>query len=192
MDFVAIDFETANMQKRHSACALGLVVVQQSRIVEEKYLLIKPETEFDYYCVRVHGITPAMVAEQPTFRECWPEIVHYFDGKNLIAHNASFDFSVYRHCMEHANLSSPFFKYFCTYKLFKKWLPGLPSYSLDMLAEHLGIPFQHHHALEDARTAAKLMIHMQDHVGIGNLDELSAHLGCIPGFVVAGGYQSFR
>ena len=41
MDFVAIDFETAN-EKRNSACSIGLTVVKNNKIVEEKYFLIKP------------------------------------------------------------------------------------------------------------------------------------------------------
>ena len=41
MDFVAIDFETAN-EKRNSACSIGLTVVKDNKIVEEKYFLIKP------------------------------------------------------------------------------------------------------------------------------------------------------
>ena len=42
MNFVAIDFETAN-EKRASACSLGLVVVKNSQIVDKRYYLIKPK-----------------------------------------------------------------------------------------------------------------------------------------------------
>ncbi len=45
MNFIAMDFETANYQK-HSACSLALVMVQDSKIVGEYYTLIQPETEF--------------------------------------------------------------------------------------------------------------------------------------------------
>ena len=36
MNFVAMDFETANHQA-HSACSLALVMVQNSQIVDEYY-----------------------------------------------------------------------------------------------------------------------------------------------------------
>ena len=43
MNFVAMDFETANGQW-HSACSLALVVVRNDQIVDSFYTLIKPET----------------------------------------------------------------------------------------------------------------------------------------------------
>lgn len=45
MNFIAMDFETANYQK-HSACSLALVMVENSQIVDEYYTLIKPKTKF--------------------------------------------------------------------------------------------------------------------------------------------------
>ena len=45
MNFIAMDFETANYQK-HSACSLALVMVRDSKIVGEYYTLIQPETDF--------------------------------------------------------------------------------------------------------------------------------------------------
>ena len=41
MDFCAIDFETATFE-RHSACEVGVCIVQNSQIVETKTWLIKP------------------------------------------------------------------------------------------------------------------------------------------------------
>ena len=41
MDFVAIDFKTTN-EKRASVCYLGITVVKNNKITEEKYWLIKP------------------------------------------------------------------------------------------------------------------------------------------------------
>ncbi|MTL83710.1 DNA polymerase III subunit epsilon, partial [Turicibacter sanguinis] len=40
MNFIAIDFETAN-EKRDSACSIGLTVVKNNQIIEQKYYLIK-------------------------------------------------------------------------------------------------------------------------------------------------------
>jgi len=43
MKFLAIDFETANYDE-YSACALGLVSVQDMVITEETHWLIRPRT----------------------------------------------------------------------------------------------------------------------------------------------------
>jgi len=69
--FVAIDFETADYP-RESACAVGLVRVENHRIVERKYSLIKPPRE-KFVFTYLHGITWEDVANQPTFRELWPK-----------------------------------------------------------------------------------------------------------------------
>ena len=44
-NFTAFDFETANY-KRSSACAIGLVKVENGVIVEEKSFLIKPQPNY--------------------------------------------------------------------------------------------------------------------------------------------------
>jgi len=68
MNFIAMDFETANYQ-RHSACSLALVMVENSQIVDEYYTLIKPETKFFWKNMQIHGIHPEDVADAPKFPE---------------------------------------------------------------------------------------------------------------------------
>lgn len=55
MNFIAIDFETAN-EKRDSACSIGLTVVKNNQIIEQKYYLIKPnELRFAPINISIHG-----------------------------------------------------------------------------------------------------------------------------------------
>jgi DNA polymerase III subunit epsilon len=64
MDFVALDFETAN-ENRDSACALGLVVVENNEIVKKDYWLIRPkELYFNPFNISIHGITPDDVKDK--------------------------------------------------------------------------------------------------------------------------------
>ena len=88
--FVAIDFETADYEP-DSACAVALVRVEGSRIVQRSYFLIRPPRKrfvFSY----LHGITWEMVAGEPTFGELWPELQPLLaDVQFLSAHNAPFD-----------------------------------------------------------------------------------------------------
>lgn len=77
MNFVAIDFETAN-EKRASACSLGLVVVKNSQIVDKRYYLIKPkELRFAPMNTRIHGLRATDVKNEKEFNELWPEIKDY-------------------------------------------------------------------------------------------------------------------
>ena len=100
MRFVALDFETAN-ERRDSACALGIAKVVGSRVVERKSWLIRPpRLKFNRRNIDIHGITAADVKDKPKFNELWPTIRRHLDGELLLAHNASFDFSVLRHVLD--------------------------------------------------------------------------------------------
>lgn len=61
-----IDVETAN-STRASICALGIICFRSGKEVFRKHYLIDPETDFAPMNIKVHGITPVMVAGKPTF-----------------------------------------------------------------------------------------------------------------------------
>jgi DNA polymerase-3 subunit epsilon len=190
LNFLAIDFETAN-RHRSSACAIGIIEVRDGEIVDTFYSLIDPDDYFDEYHISIHGITPDMVKGKPTFDELWNDIRPRFEGKRIVAHNASYDMSVLRYCLDKTSRSYPSLQYFCTYFLSKKIVTGLPSYRLDLVADHFGISFNHHDALEDARAAAIVMMRLQ---GIGQVTdpaELSESVGYRIGELFDGGYNPF-
>ena len=67
MTFAAIDFETATYHG-HSACAVGIVTVENNIITDEYYTLIKPPNNFySYHNMRVHGITSRHTEDIGTF-----------------------------------------------------------------------------------------------------------------------------
>ncbi|WP_267253755.1 exonuclease domain-containing protein [Enterococcus faecalis] len=70
MNFYAFDFETASYDK-HSACSIAIVKVENSRIVDEFYTLIKPETPFFWRNTQIHGIHESDVVNAPKFPEVW-------------------------------------------------------------------------------------------------------------------------
>lgn len=175
MEFVAIDFETANAN-RASACSIGLVTVKDGKIIDEYYSLIKPKIMyFNKENIDIHGITPEMVKDAPNFEQIWPEIFKRLQGKQVVAHFAKFDMNVLRNVLHAYYLPLPTFNYICTWVLSKKAFLGLEHYSLDYVARHIGFKFEHHHALEDARACAAIMTevinrnHPQDFVHIADM-----------------------
>ncbi|WP_100011313.1 3'-5' exonuclease [Lentibacillus sediminis] len=157
MNFVSIDFETAN-EKRFSPCAVGVVVGNEQEILDEFYSLINPLTEFRSFNTYIHGIKEADVADAPTFPEVWEELKGYLDRQLVIAHNASFDMSVLRQTLDRFDLIYPEMDYLCTANIAKRVWPSLENHKLNTLAAHHEIRFEHHHALEDARVAAKIFM----------------------------------
>ncbi len=158
MDFVAIDFETAN-EKRNSACALGITLVRNGEICDTTHQLLRPiEMRFSEWNVRVHGITEEDVTDCPTLAEYWPSIVDLIENRLVIAHNASFDISVLRHSLYSSSVAIPYLSYLCSCRLSQQAWPDLLSHSLGYLADYHGIPLEHHNAGSDAAAAASLVL----------------------------------
>ncbi|MGI6091692.1 MAG: 3'-5' exonuclease [Veillonellaceae bacterium] len=156
MNFVAIDFETAN-RYRSSACSMAVVTVEDGAVVDTAYHLIRPPVlKFDYWNTRIHGISVQDVADKPTFAELWEELRPLLEGKIIVAHNATFDISVLRSLVMEYELPRPNFKHACTVSLARKVWPGETSYKLSALAERFKLSFRHHHALDDAYICAKV------------------------------------
>ncbi len=188
MNFTAIDFETAN-EKRSSACALGIVCVEDNIVKEQCYYLIQPpDLYFNPFNVAIHGIRKSDVIDKPNFHELWPSLKHYFENNIVIAHNASFDMSVLRATLDYYKIPFPKLQYGCTWMMSKKEWPDRLSHKLNDIAAMLDFSFEHHHALEDANACAQIAIHILDKNSTFNIDELSATLGFSMGSLYPGGY----
>lgn len=160
MTFTAIDFETAT-GRRNSACAVGIVTVENGNITEKFYSLIQPpDNTYFGMNIAVHGIRPADTVNSPTFAELYPEIKTRLQGRTMVAHNESFDRSVLQRTMEHYALD------YAELQLAKRWectmriyqAKGFVPYKLNACCEKLGITLQHHEALSDAIGCAHLYL----------------------------------
>ena len=159
LDFCAIDFETAT-HERHSACEMGICLVENGDIVETKTWLIKPPSfpYFNRHNVAVHGIHPEEVKDAPTFDEIWYEAQDMLYGNLMIAHNAVFDAGVLRSCLAYYGIFKPKINYLCSIQIAKKSWKGLASYGLKNLANQHQISFNHHRAGDDAEVCAKISL----------------------------------
>lgn len=181
MNWVAIDFETANA-KHSSACALGIAVVEDGRITKRASWLIRPrELYFNYYNTYIHGITKEDVKDKPQFNELWNDFKPFLEGKTVIAHNAGFDIGVLRQLLDESGIPYPELHYFCTRVLAKKVWPTLNSYRLNMISAHLGISLKHHDAEEDAVACAEISLRCCDEMGVSRLEDLAMKFGITKG-----------
>lgn len=192
MDFIAIDFETAN-QERDSACELGICIVKNNEIIETKSWLIRPpELYFDSYNVHIHGITEDDVRDKPKFKKLWQEIKPYFEGNNIVAHFASFDISVLRHTFDTYSIPYPEFNYLCSYIVSKKVWQGLLSYDLKSLCQLNRIELEHHRALPDAIACANLFLKAFEQIGKVSLEGVENELDIKIGKLFPNGYLPCR
>ena len=171
INFVAIDFETAN-QSRASACSIGMIKVLDGEIVDSFYSLINPETEFDPYNTYIHGITSDMVENQPIYSEISEQILNFSDSLPFVAHYAPFDMGVIRDSNDRYGINAFKINYFDSYYLSRQLIQSL-SYRLNHIAAELNIKLDHHNALSDAEACAKIVLHLCESNSVSSIDELN-------------------
>lgn len=187
---IAIDFETAN-EERGSACSVGLAWIENGQVVRVEERLIRPKTmRFSSFNIAIHGIRPEHVEDAGEFPEVMDEFAEDFAGATMIAHNAAFDFSVWRASLDGYRLPYPSFSYLCSVKMAQKVWPHLPSHKLNILAAHIGLRFVHHNAAEDAAVCAAASLAMARAKGLGNVMDLAQAIGLTPGRLHPTGYQA--
>ncbi len=154
--FAAIDFETAS-HGRDSACALGVVVVEDGRIVQALYELIRPPAR-QFSFTHIHGLTWADVKDAPSFDAVWAAMAPVLAGVEfLAAHNAPFDKGVLGACCATYGLTVPAQPFVCTVRLARAQWDIHPT-RLPDVCRHLGIELRHHQADSDAEACARIVI----------------------------------
>ncbi len=181
---VAIDFETANNQA-NSACQLGVVVVENLEIVEEKSWLIRPPTTyFSPHCVRVHGITARDCVDAPLWGDVWPEVKALLKSGPVLGHNVGFDARVLLATCQHYQVPLPNLELMCSRLIAKKAWPQLTGFGLANVANHLDIRFRHHDALEDARASAIVAMTAAKLSRSSSIRMLEESLGMLRGLIM--------
>ncbi len=178
MNFVAIDFETANQQPT-SACAIGLSIVKNGILAEKMNFFIKPEPNYySFWNTNVHGLTAKDTADAPTFEELWLVLLPLLQDKTLVAHNAAFDMNVLRKCLAYYDLPLPIARYYCTVSLSRKTnKPYLQKHNLANVCQLYKIPLNHHNAESDAHGAAQIVLHTARRYNIYTIEDLYLNFG---------------
>ena len=175
LDFLAIDFETAN-PKRASVCQIGLAKVRDGQIAATACLPVYPPkgyTNFHERNIAVHGMTPRSVVDAPGWPEILGRLIRFAGDLPLVGHNAAFEKSVIVQASEAEGLDVPDFTYLCSMKMARHVLPGLESYRLNEVSAHLGLPaFAHHDAGDDAVACANLVVALAAAAGSNDLGPL--------------------
>jgi len=154
---------------KNSICQVGITAVENGNITETKSWLVKPDSFFDSFNIRIHGITEDTVKNSPSFIELWPELLPYFKGSDfIVAHNARFDVSVLDATLNLGFVPCiiPDFKFACSMAMARRTWPKEPSYSLQSLCSLLNIEYGNHDAGADSKSCAELTIKIFQEKGI--------------------------
>lgn len=188
VDFVALDFETAN-SSRGSICSIGVAIVRSGVVVDHGSIIVDPETDFSHYNTIVNGIHERDVLNAPTLPDVWPALMHILDGRRVCAHSASFDIGALRSGAARYDLPGVGIEVYCTWRIAKRVWPEMSSHGLGYVAAALDFDFSHHDAGEDALACARVALEAQRRLRVGNLPDLRDALGYVPASLTL---ESFR
>lgn len=158
MNYVAIDFETANGYPG-GACSVALARFdEEGMLLDTYYSLIHPKHPyFDPSMTAVHQLKDEECLGAPEFEMVWPAMREFIGRDLLVAHNAVFDMGVLKGCFEVYDLEARQMPYLCTLTIAKKVWPKMLSYKLAYLVDYYGMEYQAHYALDDAIMCGKMM-----------------------------------
>lgn len=163
--FVVFDLETTGLNSSPSGgnmdriIEIGAFKIINGEIRESFSTFINPERKLSQEIVKLTGIDQETVNDAPTYKQVMPDFFKFIDGCYLVGHNA-------------ANFDFKFIDYYCSVcgyvperKIFDtiplaQQLLRLSNYKLNTVADHFGITFNHHRAIDDALATAKIFIEL--------------------------------
>lgn len=155
--YIAFDVETPNRFNNRMS-AIGITIIEDGMITRKLYSLINPETSFDYFNTQLAGISAEMVQDKPTFPQIWNKIEPIMSSGILVAHNAQFDMSVLKCCLQDYNIAwTTSVPYLCTVQIGRRVLPKM-SHRLNSMCDYYGIELDHHHAGSDSLACAEILL----------------------------------
>jgi DNA polymerase-3 subunit epsilon len=172
MDFIAIDFETANSDLA-SICQIGAVSFKNGKAVKTWQTLINTEDYFDPVNVSIHGIDEDMVKHAPSFPKIFDSL-RLVIADQVVACHTHFDRVALGRAIEKYRLPQIGCVWLDTARVVRRaWTNFSHSgYGLKNVAEELGIEFKHHVAGEDARAAGEILLKAIIETGISLQDWL--------------------
>jgi DNA polymerase-3 subunit epsilon len=162
LTFTVFDTETTGLNPGQGDEILQIgatrIVAGKLRRQETFEQLVDPQRAIPEAGIPIHGITPAMVAGQPTIAQVLPAFHAFAEDTVLVAHNAAFDmrFLQLKEAATGVRFTQPVLD---TLLLGAVAQPNQASHGLEALAERLGVPvLGRHTALGDAMVTAEVFL----------------------------------
>lgn len=158
MRFLSLDVETANYDSS-TICQIGIGMFVNGELTDTWESLIDPQDFFHWSNVRVHGITEDMVQGAPAFYEVYL-VLRKLLSDNIVVHHTPFDFHAFKKAYARFNLDPLSIRWLDSSRIVRHtWSQfSKGGYNLANVANHLGIEFRHHDALEDSVAAGKIVV----------------------------------
>lgn len=156
-----VDVETTGLDPRvHRVIEIAIVITDtRGNPIDEWCSLVRPDDGHATTsgAAKVHLIESEWLRAAPTFPEMIPQIAHRLNGRIVAAHNAQFDVEFLQQEFRRAGYTDEHqgdWVTLCTVELARA--VDVPC-KLSRACFELGIPYEQHHALGDARACAQLL-----------------------------------
>ncbi|MCX6117094.1 MAG: exonuclease domain-containing protein [Proteobacteria bacterium] len=155
---ILFDTETTGLDSElDRIIEIGAIKYVGGKAVEEFWSFVKTDIELTPLIQNLTGITQGMIKDAPAINEVVPNFLKFIRGGILVAHNAEFDMAMLNAACNRLGYDLDW-PCFCTVKLARRVLPGLPNYKLDTLAEHFKVTFEaRHRAVGDVKVLATVV-----------------------------------
>lgn len=173
--YVAFDLETTGLRPKYDRILeIGAVRVEGGEVTGTYETFIDCGIEIPQRITQLTGITQEMIQGSPGTREAVEGFLDFAGEEILLGHNVLFDYSFMKRSV--ANLGGTFERRgIDTLAISRSCLPQLPGKSLDKMAAYYGITQeQHHRALDDALTAARLYERLKEDFGEDHPEQFKA------------------
>jgi DNA polymerase III subunit epsilon len=160
VEFVIFDLETTGLSpERDAILEIGALVIRDDTITDEVFeTLVQPNRRIPFYITKINGINDRMVQHAPGIATALPSFLEFVAGRQLVAHNASFDMGFIRANAVRLGLEAPI-RATCTVQLSKKAFPNEARHNLDAICTRLGIQASNRHrALADVEVTAQAFL----------------------------------
>jgi DNA polymerase III subunit epsilon len=151
LSLAIIDVETTGTNATYDRIIeVGVLKVQNGRVVRTYSTLVDPERAVPYHIERLTGITNRDLKGAPTFDQIKDELHELLEGSIFVAHNARFDYGFVRSEFERHRLDFSA-RCLCTARLSRLLFPEQKRHNLDSIMDRFGLSCtQRHRAFDDA------------------------------------------
>jgi len=172
--FVAFDLETTGTNSiKDKITEIGALKIHGGAIIDIFETLINPGRYIPFDITNLTGITNEMVNNSPDMEQAAPSFLDFIGESILIAHNAPFDMRFINAEMKKIGRDTLSNEVLCTYKLSRRFVPGLKRYSLKSMTIEFGLVNEKpHRAGSDAAACAQIFLNLLYSMPERNIFEL--------------------
>jgi DNA polymerase-3 subunit epsilon len=172
LNFVAVDFETADLECE-APIRFGYSIVRDGIIIENDCININPEVEIHSYLKYLLDVDDPDFYNEPTFPIAWPRIRQILESSDfVISHGTTFDFNILTNVLNRYNLNVPVIeKIVCSMVSSRKIFRESPSHAILWLAPMLGLKWFAWRAIDNSKLSAQIFIEIMKRSGCDTIDD---------------------